>query len=138
MKRFIKNFALYLVIFAVVLGVAFFYKGADGAKKTAEVKFSTFATHLEKGKYKTINITDRKMTATLKNGNKEYAYAPSVVEISWLENSYVFPQVKSGKLKLSSDPPQSSVKVVTTKHSSSVRTGLSCTKKMVRIFVLLM
>ena len=109
MKRFIKNFAVYLVIFAVVLGVAFFYKGADGAKKTAEVKFSTFATHLEKGKYKTINITDRKMTATLKNGNKEYAYAPSVVEISWLENSYVFPQVKSGKLKLSSDPPQSSV-----------------------------
>ena len=109
MKRFIKNFAIYLVIFAVVLGVAFFYKGADGAKKTAEVKFSTFATHLEKGKYKTINITDRKMTATLKNGNKEYAYAPSVVEISWLENSYVFPQVKSGKLKLSSDPPQSSV-----------------------------
>lgn len=109
MKRFIKNFAIYLVIFAVVLGVAFFYKGADGAKKTAEVKFSTFTTHLEKGKYKTINITDRKMTATLKNGNKEYAYAPSVVEISWLENSYVFPQVKSGKLKLSSDPPQSSV-----------------------------
>ena len=109
MKRFIKNFAIYLVIFAVVLGVAFFYKGADGAKKTAEVKFSTFATHLEKGKYKTINITDRKMTATLKNGNKEYAYAPSVVEISWLENSYVFPQVKSGKLKLSSDPPQRSV-----------------------------
>jgi len=109
LKRFIKNFAIYLVIFAVVLGVAFFYKGADGAKKTAEVKFSTFATHLEKGKYKTINITDRKMTATLKNGNKEYAYAPSVVEISWLENSYVFPQVKSGKLKLSSDPPQSSV-----------------------------
>ena len=109
MKRFIKNFAIYLVIFAIVLGVAFFYKGADGAKKTAEVKFSTFATHLEKGKYKTINITDRKMTATLKNGNKEYAYAPSVVEISWLENSYVFPQVKSGKLKLSSDPPQSSV-----------------------------
>lgn len=109
MKRFIKNFAIYLVIFAVVLGVAFFYKGADGAKKTAEVKLSTFATHLEKGKYKTINITDRKMTATLKNGNKEYAYAPSVVEISWLENSYVFPQVKSGKLKLSSDPPQSSV-----------------------------
>lgn len=109
MKRFIKNFAIYLVIFAVVLGVAFFYKGADGAKKTAEVKFSTFATHLEKGKYKTINITDRKMTATLKNGNKEYAYAPSFVEISWLENSYVFPQVKSGKLKLSSDPPQSSV-----------------------------
>ena len=109
MKRFIKNFAIYLVIFAVVLGVAFFYKGADGAKKTAEVKFSTFATHLEKGKSKTKNITDRKMTATLKNGNKEYAYAPSVVEISWLENSYVFPQVKSGKLKLSSDPPQSSV-----------------------------
>jgi len=109
LKRFIKNFAIYLVIFAVVLGVAFFYKGADGTKKTAEVKFSTFATHLEKGKYKTINITDRKMTATLKNGNKEYAYAPSVVEISWLENSYVFPQVKSGKLKLSSDPPQSSV-----------------------------
>lgn len=93
----------------MVLGVAFFYKGVGGAKKTTEVKFSTFATHLEKGKYKTLNITDRKMTATLKNGNKEYAYAPSVVEISWLENSYVFPQVKEGKLKLSSDPPQSSV-----------------------------
>ena len=37
MKRFTKNFAIYLVIFVVVLGVAFFYKGAAGARKTAEV-----------------------------------------------------------------------------------------------------
>ena len=109
MKRFTKNFGIYLIIFVVVLGVATFYKGYDGAHKNTEVKFSTFATHLEKGKYEKLNITDRKMTATLKNGDKEYAYAPSAIEINWLETNYIFPQIKEGKLKLASDPPESSV-----------------------------
>ena len=98
-----------MIIFVVVLGVATFYKGYDGAHKNTEVKFSTFATHLEKGKYEKLNITDRKMTATLKNGDKEYAYAPSAIEINWLETNYIFPQIKEGKLKLASDPPESSV-----------------------------
>ena len=49
------------------------------------------------------------MTATLKNGDKEYAYAPSAIEINWLETNYIFPQIKEGKLKLASDPPESSV-----------------------------
>lgn len=109
MKRFTKNFGIYLMIFVLVLAAAALYKGVDGKHKNKEVKFSTFATHLEDGNYKKINITDRKLVATTKKGNTEFAYAPSVVEISWLEDNYVFPQLKEGKLKLMSDPPESSV-----------------------------
>ncbi len=91
----------------LVLGAAYFYKGVDDTKKVQEIKFSHFVTQVEHKKYEKINITERKMTGTKKNGNVEFAYAPSVVEIQWIEDNYIFPQVKSGKVKMESDPPKS-------------------------------
>jgi cell division protease FtsH len=97
------------MIFVLVLGAAILYRGYDEPNQTREVKFSTFTEHLEEGEYKTINITDRKLTATKKSGDTEFAYAPSVVEISWLEENYVFPQMKKGDIELNSDAPESDV-----------------------------
>ena len=43
MKRFAKNISVYIVLFAIVLFVAFFYKGLDNQDITVkEVPFSKF------------------------------------------------------------------------------------------------
>ncbi|MCF0140775.1 MAG: ATP-dependent zinc metalloprotease FtsH [Mogibacterium sp.] len=72
-----------------------------------EIKFSQFASHLESGKYEKLNITDRKLTGTSKDDVIEIAYAPSALEINWLEENYVYPMLAEGKLVMESDPPES-------------------------------
>lgn len=107
MKKFGRSIFAYVLIFAFVLGAAYFYKDIGSDAQMKEVKFSKFATHLEAGDFEKLNITDRKLTGTKENGNVEFTYAPSVIEISWIEDKYVFPMVEEGKLVMESDPPES-------------------------------
>ncbi len=109
MKKFSRNFGIYLLIFAIVLGAAYLYRGVDQPSTTTEIKFSQFVGQLEGGKYESINITDRKLTGTKKNGNVEFAYAPSVVEISWVEEKYVYPMLEKKQIVMSSDKPESDI-----------------------------
>ncbi|MBQ0017943.1 MAG: ATP-dependent zinc metalloprotease FtsH [Clostridiales bacterium] len=78
--------------------------GADSYK---EIKFSQFANHLEKGTYEKINISDRKLSGTTSEGEVEIAYAPSMLEIDWLEENTLYPMLEEGKITLESDPPES-------------------------------
>ena len=72
-----------------------------------EVKFSQFASHLQEGDYEKINITDRQLTGTMKNGDMEITYAPSALEINWLEETILYPMINEKKIELESDPPES-------------------------------
>lgn len=111
MKKVSKVFITYILIFLLVISAAYIFKDMGNAGRTKKVKFSTLSKHLAQGKYTELNITDRKITAKLddkKNGGKvEFAYAPSALEINWLEENYIYPQVKKGKIRLESDPPES-------------------------------
>ncbi len=78
-----------------------------GSTDTKEVKFSQFATHLEKGDFQTINITDRKLVGEKRDGTKEVTYAPSLLEISWLEEKTINPMLEEHKIELDSEPPKS-------------------------------
>ena len=82
-------------------------RGMSPQVNQKEVKFSQFTSHLERGDFKSINITDRKLTGTKKNDDQEISYAPSIVEISWLEEEILFPMVKEKKIELDSEPPKS-------------------------------
>ena len=111
MKKFKKNFTVYLLIFAIILGVAYFYKGGD-TDQLKKVKYSTFANDLKNEKFSEVNITNTKMTGLLKkkvNGKKQYVYtyAPYITEIDHLEKEYIYPQMKEGKLKVETDDPSS-------------------------------
>ncbi len=107
MKKSARNIGLYVVIFVVVIAASYLFRNmADNANYT-EVKFSQFASHLEKGQYEEVNVTDRQLTGLMSNGEKEVAYAPSALEINWLEENTLYPMVKSGKVSLVSDPPES-------------------------------
>ena len=111
MKKFAKNISIYLVIFALIISAAFFYKGTGNAD-VKQVKYSTFASYLEKGKIAEVNITDTKITGKMKKeaGEKDkvvYAYAPFVTEISHLEEEYIYPQMAEGKITVETDQPKS-------------------------------
>ncbi len=111
MKKFAKNISVYLVIFALIVGAAYFFQG-DGGANVKKVKFSTFANYLEQEKIAEINITDTKLTGKLKSKDKNdkeqvvYAHAPYITEINYLEEKYIYPQMEAGKIKMETDPPK--------------------------------
>ena len=107
MKNFGRSIGTYLIIFITVLTVSMVIRGMAPQANQKEVSFSQFAKHLEKGDFESINITDRKLTGTKKNEDVEISYAPSVVEISWLEDEVLFPMIKENKIELDSKPPKS-------------------------------
>ena len=107
MKNIGKSIGTYLIIFVVVLSLSMLIRGMSSNSEVQEVKFSQFATHLEKGEFESINITDRRLTGTKKDGTKEVTYSPSLVEISYLEEKVINPMLDEGKIELDSDPPKS-------------------------------
>ena len=107
MKNIGRSIGTYIIIFAVVLSMSMMIRGMAGNADVKEVKFSQFATHLEKGDFETINITDRKLTGVKKDGTSEVTYAPSLLEISWLEEKTINKMLEENKIELESEPPKS-------------------------------
>ena len=105
MKKFTKNIGIYLIIFGMVLAMAWFYQGAP-QETVSEIKFSQFVGNLQKEQVKTLNITDRTITATLRSGENIVTYAPSLIEVGIIDETYIFPQMETGKITYSSDKPK--------------------------------
>lgn len=100
-----KNIGIYAVIFGLVLAMVWFYN--SGTKEDQkEVKTSTMIKYLKEDEVENINVTETKLTAKLKSGDKVYAYVNSAVDLSYIYDSYIMPQVDSGELKLESDEPK--------------------------------
>ena len=107
MKKFGRSIGTYLLIFLVVIMISGMLRGMTMNADVKEVKFSQFAVHLEKGDFKSVNITDRKLTGTKKDKSMEVTYAPSALEINWLEEKVLYPMMDEGKIELDSEPPKS-------------------------------
>lgn len=108
MKKFAKNMGIYLVLFAVVLLVAYFYQGAmpKDAATVKEVPLSEFIQHLENEEIKEINVTETKLTGTIDDKTVVYAYVNSSIELMTIWDDYCLPQLAEGTLKeYSSDAP---------------------------------
>lgn len=112
LNRVFKNLGIYIVIFGLVLAMAWFYQGAP-EQEVKEVDFSNFATQLKNERVEELTINDRTMTGTLKNGDKIIAYAPSILDISMLNEQYIFPQIEEGILTVNSDEPKTTPWIVT-------------------------
>ncbi len=113
MKRFTKNIIVYVVLFAIVLGVASVYKGMDGDKvEVKKVTLSTFVQYLEDEKIKEINVTDTKLTGKLSDTEVVYTYVNSLGELTLINEQYLFPQMQEGNLKYESDAPNNAGSVI--------------------------
>ncbi|HHW95070.1 MAG TPA: ATP-dependent zinc metalloprotease FtsH [Mogibacterium sp.] len=107
MKKYGRSIGVYILIFSMVLTLSWFFRNVGQQGTTKEIKFSQFATQLQKGEYEEINITDRQLTGKKSNDDVDIAYAPSALEINWLEEKYIYPMLEKKKIELVSDPPES-------------------------------
>ena len=105
MKKVTKNIGIYVIIFGLVLAMVWFYN-SDAPKEEKEIKTSTMIHYLQDKKVESINVMETKMTAELNNGKTVYAYVNSAVDLSYIYDSYIMPQVDEGSLKLNSDEPK--------------------------------
>lgn len=100
-----KNIGIYVIIFALVLGMVWFYN-SDSGEAEKEIKTSTLVSYLKQHEVESINVTETKLTAKLKSDEVVYAYVNSAVDLSYIYEMYIMPQVDEETLKLDSDPPK--------------------------------
>ncbi len=113
MKKFAKNLAVYGILFLVVLGVATAYKGADAQRvELKEVPLSKFVEHLAGEEFSEIVVTETKLTGKLSETEAVYTHVNSVVELSMLNEQYIFPQMQEGTLKYECDPPDETGSII--------------------------
>ena len=106
MKKFAKNISLYLIIFAGILLAAAYYNG-DSNATYKQVKYSEMKTYLQQEQVTEIQLEDNKITAKIGKDSYVYTYCNSVIEISYLEDTYIFPQMEEGKLTFETPKPSS-------------------------------
>ena len=103
MKRFLKNFLIYFVIFALVLGAAIIYKNGAGASKQ-KVKYSTMVQYFQDDKVQEVNIDDNKITAKVGEDKYVYCYASNIVDMQWIEENYILKGAKEKRFAYDSKP----------------------------------
>ena len=104
-SKFGKNITIYLIIFVIALGCFWFFSGEEDAGKK-QIKTSTMVSHLKQNEVESINVTETKLTAQLTSGETVYSFVNSVVDMTFIYEEYIIPQVDAGNLKLDSDPPK--------------------------------
>ena len=110
MKKFSRNVTIYVLVFALILSFAYFCKGYMDSEQVSmkEVTFSKFSELLKEEKISEISIESTTLTGVIGENEIVYSYAPSIVEISWLEETYIYDQVEAGTLEMSSPKPDTS------------------------------
>ncbi|MCQ4636167.1 ATP-dependent zinc metalloprotease FtsH [Anaerovorax odorimutans] len=105
LKRLSKNIGIYLIIFGLVLAMAWFYSSGSDKDAEKEVSFSTMAEYAADSQISEINITETKISATLKDDQQVYAYASNAIDLQWFNEKYVYPQIDAKTLKYKTDEP---------------------------------
>ena len=113
MNKFAKNIGVYILIFALILGFAYFLN-FDGKDEVRNIPLSKMIEYLEAetngtDKINEINIVGTEITATLADGSKVFTTFDSSAEISYLVENYVGPLSKEGAIKYSSQPKKESI-----------------------------
>ena len=106
MNKIGKNIGIYIAIFLLIAGMAWFFTNSTPREDTQKINTTQMVEYLKDKEVKSINISDTKMTATLKDGDEVYAYVNSTVDYEFIYEGYIVPQVKKGTLELESDEPE--------------------------------
>ena len=106
LKNISKNIGIYLVIFGLVLAMAWFYNKTP-QEQIKDVNFSTFTQHVAKMEVKEIYVDTNSMLliGTLQDKTKIQTVASSILEINWLNEKYIYTQSEQGIVKQLNAPP---------------------------------
>ncbi|MDO5490819.1 MAG: ATP-dependent zinc metalloprotease FtsH [Bacillota bacterium] len=105
MNRKRKSLTIWIVLVGLIVGFLWFFN-LDTQPEIKEVKESTMIGYLKSGGVETLVVEDTRLTADLNDGTKVYAYVSSLVDLDYIYDQYVMPQVNEGKLKLKSPAPK--------------------------------
>lgn len=98
MSKLAKNLGVYIAIFLVVLSLAWVFQSTTKTE-VKEIDFGKLVTYLQQEKVESIKIVGTQVNGVLKSGEDIVTYAPSIVDISIIDEKYVFPQLETGVLK---------------------------------------
>lgn len=106
LNKLLKNVGIYIIIFALVLGLAYYYQGIPAREEVKEISFSEFVSELEHSEITKMNLTDKTITGQLRDKTNFIAYVPSSVDWNVISQKYVMPQVENGTIEeYTSDAP---------------------------------
>ena len=107
--RIARSVFVYMLIIAMVAGMAYFYKDAAVAPEVRAVDFSRFVEELEKGSFTELKMDYNSLNVVGELEDETYmsAYAPSTMELMLISEQYAFPQMTEGNLKMESVKPSS-------------------------------
>ena len=105
MKKLTRNIGVYVVIFALVIAMVWFYTNGT-PKDEKEIKISTMIEYLQDKKVESVQVEDTKLTARLDTGKTVFAYVDSAVGLSYVYDSYIMPMVDKHEIKLESPEPK--------------------------------
>ena len=98
MKNLIKNFAIFFIVFLLI--VAAFSYSSGNLNEPKRIGTATLISQVENEEVESIDIEGTKLNITLKNGTKEIAKKESGESLSQLFNNYEVDQDKISKVKI--------------------------------------
>ena len=104
MKKVSKNIGIYLLIFGLVLAMAYLYNRTPN-QEVKEVTFTTFTKHVRDKDFKKVTIDELKLTGKTKKGKTYETYASSALDINWLNTEYLYKQQEEKIVKVTNEPP---------------------------------
>lgn len=106
MKRFSKNIGIYLIIFGLVLAMAWFYNKTPN-EEIKEVDYTEFVQYLKAGDVDELNVDNNKMlmTGTLNDGKKIKANY-TLVDYSILSETFLTKQIESKEITMTAEAPK--------------------------------
>ena len=105
LKKAFKNFGIYFVILALVLGMAMFYDMSP-KEEAKELSYSKFVSYIADEEVKEIEFKDLEITGILKDGKKVRTYAHSALDMDRLHDQYLDKQSEENIINVKNAEPE--------------------------------
>jgi len=99
-----RNYGFFSIIVLAVIIIALFARSVDDSPQIREVPFSDFVKELRLENVAKYETNGTRLQAELKTGDILVTYAANIIEIDWINQKYVFPQMEAGKIGEVSSP----------------------------------
>jgi len=99
-----RNYGYFSLIVLAVIIIAMFARNLDDTPQVREVPFSEFVRELRLENVAKYETNGTRLQAELKTGDILVTYAANIIEIDWINQKYVFPQMEAGKIGEVSSP----------------------------------
>jgi cell division protease FtsH len=106
-RRLSRNIGIYLIIFGIVIAMAYFYNRTP-ENPVKKVNLSEMTSQLKAENVIKLNVdnNEMKMTATLKGKKQKIETTYTTSDYMLIDQKYILPQMESGVLKVSQDAPK--------------------------------